>query len=173
MYPNNNWSQAFQFSRLKGLSTETRSFAFKLLHQLLPFNQRLHEILPNNRPDCSLCGSLQPESPLHGLFVCEKNCQAAEALLTLTRPYDRTITAKKVLLLDLDVCDPIYELPTVLVLSTGLSLIWKNRSCGKGNALYQVRAEIECLISLLRRSRRRLLREAGDIICNTLANFQI
>ena len=173
MHSNNNWSQSFYFYRLKRLSTETRSFIFKLLHQLLAFNERLHEILPNNRPECSLCGSLQPESPLHGLFLCEKNSQAAEALISLTRPYDRTITAEKVLLLDLQVSDAIYELPTILMLATGLNFIWQNRLNKKGTTLYQIRAELECLVSLLRRSRRRQLREAGNMINNTLINFPI
>ena len=171
LVPDNNWEVAYNFSRLKGLSTESRSFNFKLLQQLLPVNERLHQLLPNNRSVCTLCQANVPESLLHALFTCEKNSLAGEALLSLTRPYDRGITAEKALLLKLDICDPIYELPTVLVLSTGLNLIWRNRTNGKGTALYQVRAELECLISLLRRSRRRRLREAGDMICNTLANF--
>ena len=173
LVPDNDWEAAYHFSRLKGLSTESRSFNFKLLQQLLPVNERLQQLLPNNRSVCTLCQANAPESLIHALFTCEKNSAAAEALLSLTRHYDRGVTADRSLIFKLDVCDPIYELPTVLVLSTGLSLIWKNRSSGKGTALYQVRAELECLISLLRRSRRRRLREAGDIICNTLANFQI
>ena len=171
--PNNSWSEAYYFSRLKGLSTESRSFNFKLLHQLLPVNERLSQLLPNNRSECSLCQSQQPESPLHALFTCERNQQAAEVLPALTRPYDPSITPEKALMFDLNICDPIYELPTVLVLSTGLNFIWQNRLNRKGTALYQIRAELECLVSLLRRSRRRLLREAGNMINNTLSNFPI
>ena len=137
----------------------------------LVLQECLHQLLPNNRSECTLYQANAPESLLHALFTCEKNSVAAEALLYLTRPYDRSITAERSLLFKLDICDPIYELPTVLVLYTGLNLIWRNRTSGKGTAAYQVRAELECLISLLRRSRRRRLREAGDIISNTMANF--
>ena len=172
LFPENDWVSAYHFSRLKGLSTESRSFNFKLLHQLLPTNERLSQFLPNTRPECTLCQADVPESLVHALFSCVKNSEAAEALLQLTRPYDPRITKERALLFNLNVSDPIYELP-VLVLYAGLFYISKNRSNKKGTAVYQIQAEIECLISLLRRSRRRLLREAGDIINNTMTNFQI
>ena len=37
--PDVDWSKSYYLSRLRGLSTETRSFCFKLLHQLLPLMQ--------------------------------------------------------------------------------------------------------------------------------------
>ena len=170
--PSNDWSKSFYLSRLRGLSTEIRSFTFKLIHQLLPFNQRLNQFLPNNREDCQLCSAHYPESPLHGLFRCEKNNDAAQFLLHLTRPYDSTITEENVLLFNLN-CEPMYEVPTMLVLATGLNLIWQNRINKKGTTLYQIRAEIECLVSLLRRSRSKKLREAGNMVNNTLTNFPL
>ena len=154
LFSGNDWDSAYHFSRLKGLSTESRSFNFKLLHQLLPTNERLSHFLPNTRAGCTLCQDDVPESLVHALFTCEKNSEAAEALLQLTRHYDQGITAERALLFDLNVCDQIYELPTILVLYTGLFYISKNRSNKKRTAVYQIRAEIECLISLLRRSRR-------------------
>ena len=107
------------------------------------------------------------------MFECDSNKEAAEALITLTRPYDSNFTAEKALLLDLSICDTIYELPTILVLSTGLNFIWQNRISKKSTALYQIRAELECLVSLLRRSRRRRLREASKMVNNSLSNFAI
>ena len=75
--------------------------------------------------------------------------------------------------LEFNFCDPIYELPAILIVSTGFHYIWHNRVNKKGTALYQIRAEIECLISLLRRSRLKKLKEAGNMINNTLANFLV
>jgi hypothetical protein len=66
-----------------------------------------------------------------------------------------------------------YELPTILVLSTGLNFIWQNRMNKKGTALYQIRAELECLVSLLRRLRKRGLREAGNMVNSSLSKFPI
>ena len=169
--PENEWSKSFYLSRVRGLSTETRTFCFKLLHQLLPFGQRLSQILPNSRPECSLCADQLLDTPLHGLFRCVRNSQASEYLLHLTRPYDSSISEERILLLDLRTIDPIYELPTMLILATGFSYIMSNRLIKKSTTLFMIRSEMECLVSLLRKSRSRLLNEAGNMVHNTMVNF--
>ena len=170
--PSNDWSKSFHLSRLKGLSSQIRSFLFKLLHQILPVRDRLNHILRNTNPVCILCEDEQPETLLHALFSCRSNRAAAEALLSLVRPYDHSITPQKVLLLDIN-CEPIYQQSVVMIMYTGLYHIWENRIKRKTTSLYQVRSELECLISLLRRSRSKYLREAGRMIFNTLENFPI
>ena len=170
--PSNDWSKSFHLSRLKGLSSQIRSFLFKLLHQILPVRDRLNHILRNTNPVCILCEDEQPETLLHALFSCRSNRAAAEALLSLVRPYDHSITHQKVLLLDIN-CEPIYQQSVVMIMYTGLYHIWENRIKRKTTSLYQVRSELECLISLLRRSRSKYLREAGRMIFNTLENFPI
>ena len=137
----------------------------------MPFNARLHSILPNTSPTCSKCTAQETETPLHGLFECEQNSQAALYLLHLSKPYDSSISQEKCLTLSLKTSDPIYELPPMLILGTGLNLIWQNRQNSKRTTLYQIRSELECLVSLLRKSRSRRLREAGNIINNTMNNF--
>ena len=103
--PDNDWGRSFHLSRLKGMSTETRSFNFKLLHQLLPLNQRLDQILPNNQADCSLCTLGQIESPQHCFFSCDYNSEAAQYLVHLTRPYDLKLTEERILLFDIKTAD--------------------------------------------------------------------
>ena len=71
LHPNNNWSRAFLFARLKGLSIEIRSFNFKLLLNLLR---------GENQPECVMCPETVPETPLHGLFFCSRNLQAAQEI---------------------------------------------------------------------------------------------
>ena len=68
--PSNDWPKTFHLARVRGLSMETRSFCFKLIHQLLPVNERLHHLLPNNSPFCPLCPGQEPETPLHRFFGC-------------------------------------------------------------------------------------------------------
>ena len=101
--PNLDWQKSFYLSRLKGLSSEIRSFCFKLLHQLLPLNERLNQLLPNNSSMCSQCPHNIPESPIHSFFLCEKNKLAADDLLSLVKHYDTSLTAEKVLCLDIRV----------------------------------------------------------------------
>ena len=171
LYPNNSWHRSYHLSRVRGLSTEIRSFNFKLLHQLLPFNERLHQLLPNTQPTCTLCAAQVPESPLHGIFVCVKNNLAAQDMLTIIRHYDNNITAERALLLDINTCDIIYESSVMLILATGMSLIWKNRQIKRETSVVQFRAELQCLASLLATSSTRKLRETGKMISNTTSNF--
>ena len=172
LVPTNDWSKTFHLSQLKGLSSPIKSFVFKLIHQLLPVRDRLNHILRNAHPDCLLCGDEQPETLLHAFFHCNSNRVAANALISLAKPYDRSITPEKALLLDIN-CELIYEQSVTLIMYTGLHLIWENRIKKKSTSMYQIRSEIECLISLLRRARSKHLREAGRIINNTLENFPI
>ena len=170
LYPQNDWQKSFNLARVKGLPTDTRSFCFKLLHQLLPFNARLHTFIPTASPLCQHCEQATPETPEHSFFFCDANQQAGNYITHLITPYDSSIYPQRCLLLDLKT-DPTYELMSILILATGLSTIWNNRLKKKQTSPFQIRTDLECLVSLLRKSRSRNLREAGNMIKNTLNNF--
>ena len=170
--PNTDWQLSYHLGRLKGLSPQVKTFNFKLIHQLLPCKERISQILPASSPACILCRTQEPESILHAFFNCELNRDASLYLLSLTRVYDHSITMEKISKLQV-VTDILYELPTTLILCTGLELIWRNRHARKSTRLYDIRAELECLVATLRQSRPRKLREAGTIIKNTLENFPV
>ena len=140
-----------------------------MIHQILPVKERVSQILPNSSPTCTLCRAGQPESILHALFSCDFNREAARHLLDLTRIYDNNITKEKMVQLQIN-CEALYELPTTLVVCSGLELIWRNRHARKETRLYDIRAELECLVLLLtlRKARPRKLREASSMINNTL-----
>ena len=55
--------------------------------------------------------------------------------------------------------DAMYELPAVLLLSTGLNLVWRNRSEGKKTTVPELKAELWSLGSLLEETRPRGMRE--------------
>ena len=141
-------------------------------HQILPCKERLSQILLNSSPTCSLCRTEQPESILHAIFFCNMNRDAAMYLLNLTRIYDNSITQEKMIRIQIN-CEALYELPTTLALCSGLELIWRNRHDRKSTRLYDIRAELECLVLTLRKSRPRKLREASNMIRNTLENFSV
>ena len=168
--PELNWQLSFHLSRMKGLSPQVKSFNFKLLHQLLPCRERLSLLIPTTSSTCSLCTAQQTESLLHSFFECDRNRDAGQYLLQLTRIYDSSATKTSVTKLQITT-EALYELPTLLVLCTGLDLIWRNRLEKKSTRLYDIRAELECLICALRNSRPRRLREASSMIKNTLENF--
>ena len=46
------WSESYRISRLKGLSPDSKSFLFRMIHSLLPSKERLHHLTPNWSPLC-------------------------------------------------------------------------------------------------------------------------
>ena len=165
--PQHDWLLGFYLARLKGLSPEVKSFNFKLLHLLLPCRERLSQMLPATSPNCTLCSTQQPESVIHALFICEHNKTAAQFLLNLVKVYDSSITQEKAVRFQVNT-DSLYQLPATLILYTGLEFIWKNRLQKKKTSVFNTRSEMELLITLLRKSRRSRLKEAGSMIQNTL-----
>ena len=176
--PTTDWQKIYFLSRQKGLSPDIKSFNFKLINSLLPFKQRVSNLLPNSLPQCTLCpgrpapGPAPHESPQHAYFECEWNREAGVALLSLVRVFDSTITEDKLLKLDVSTTD-IYEQPCILLLSCGLELIWRNRVNKKKTSVQSLRAEIMCTVSLLRDVKARRLRECGRMIKNHIENFLV
>ena len=91
-------------------------------------------------------------------------------MLQCAKSYDSDLNAVRCLRLDIRADVP-FTLPTIMVLATGLSLIWANRKLKKVTTVWAMRAELEARVQLLRRCRTRRLREAGNILCNMIENF--
>ena len=143
---------------------------FCMVHELLPCKERVSRIIPNTSPLCTLCRAQETETYLHCFFTCNINTDAAEALLRCAQAYDSGLTKDRYLRLDIRADDP-FTLPTVVMLATGLQLIWLNRKDKKVTTVWAMRAELEARVQLLRRGRTRKLREAGNILDNLLNNF--
>ena len=91
-------------------------------------------------------------------------------MLRLAKVYDAQLNAERALQLLVD-ADEVFLLPTITVLATGLMTIWANRLLKRATNLYSMRTELECAVSIRRRSRNRKIREAGEIIHNLITNF--
>ena len=163
------WSETYRVTRLKGLSPDSKSFLFKLIHTLLPSKERIHHLNQTTSPQC-WCNSGDQETYSHLFYGCSKNQEAGEALLRCVRSYDPNLTEEKSLRMELS-ADETFLLPTVAILAIGLEFIWENRKVRKTTSLYQMRAELEAAVSIRRRSRSKHVREAGDIMSNMLNNF--
>ena len=96
--------------------------------------------------------------------------EAAQYILQLTRVYDASINMDKITRLQINT-EVLYELPTLLAVCSSFELIWRNRQIKKSTRLYDIRAELESQVLALRKARPKKLREAGNIINNTLQNF--
>ena len=167
--PTAPWMESYRLSRIKGISPSTKSFNFKLLHTLLPSNERINHLNPNQSSLCRLnCGAV--EDYQHLFFHCQSNNMAADALLRCARSYDRDLTDTKSLTFRVKV-DGCFEMAVVSILSTGLELIWGRRLQKKNTDLIVMRSELEWASILRRKSRNTLIKESGDIMMNIIENF--
>ena len=164
------WSESYRLLRLKGLSPDQKSLLFKIVHELLPTKERVSHIIPTTSPTCLLCQDNLPETYLHCFFNCSLNRESGESLLRCAQSYAPTLTPTGLLHLDIVGEDP-FLLPTVILISTGLQLIWMNRFDKKVTSVWSMRAELEARICLLRTTRRKRLVEAGNILENMVNNF--
>ena len=169
MSPNIDWGESYRLARLQGLAPASKSFLFKLLHHLLPVPERVHRLIPANSPLC-WCDSGDVETYLHCFFLCEKNRESSTAMLRCAKSYDHDLTAEKCLSLQIR-ADEVFSLATITILTTGMETIWANRQQKKVTTLFMMRAELECAVSIKRRSRNRMIREAGEIVQNIVNNF--
>ena len=167
--PETDWSHSYRLSRIKGLSLDMKSFWFKQIHQLHTTKLRVHQVIPMNSSLC-WCESGEDESYLHCFFACQKNSEAGNEILRLTRVYDYNLTPEQAIRLQVH-ADDVYERTAVVILSVGLEYIWKNRLQKKSTSVAMVRSELECAINLRRRSCSRILRETAAMMSNTLLNF--
>ena len=90
-------------------------------------------------------------------------------MLRCAKVYAPSVSAASLLLLEVDAQDP-FALPTVVIIATGIELIWKNRLKSVVTSEAAMRAELVARAGLFRQTRRRRLREAGAIMANILAN---
>lgn len=168
-YPEVFWSESYRISKLSGLSPDSKSFLFKLIHELLPSKERINHLTPASSALC-WCNTGAVETYQHLFYECIKNNESGLALLRCVQSYNSNLTQVKSLRLELTADDP-FLLASISLLSSGLELIWQNRKVKKSTALFSMRAELETAISIKRRSSLRKIRESSGIMENMVENF--
>ena len=153
--PNTDWPQVWQIARTRGLGPELVSFQFKLLHELLPTQERLARLgLNEDTPRLCLHCRLEAEDQAHCLFECTKNMGVGLALLGCVQQLLPDLSVESAVLLDFRCSLPDDEnLAVQTILITGLKYIWETRLAKKVVTKFRMRAEIEARVSILRRTR--------------------
>ena len=162
--PLTDWSTTWNLARTKGLGSDLTAFLFKLLHHLLPTQDRVSRLTrtqSQNTGLCQLCHA-EIEDQSHAFFSCPYSCTAGLALLGYVQLIVPNLSAEAALRLELgqDMTEE-EQLATVCLLATGLKYIWTTRTEKKCVILFKMRAEIETQISIIRRTRHSA---AGDLM---------
>ena len=167
---NSDWKKTWQLVRVKGLGSELASFLFKLVHGLLPTQDRVARLGLANGDLVGTClhCRLDPEDLLHCFFGCTKSMVTSLSLLGWIQHLVPHLSPEAALCLELrQELSEMEELAVVCTLATGLKYIWEVRLAKKAVVTYKMRAEIEAKISILRRSRYVM---AGEIMETMLDN---
>ena len=90
--PGTDWETSWRRARLKGLGSEATSFIWKLLHRLLPTEQRLARILPNSSQTCKYCPTPATADLEHCFFSCVKTGDVGGSLLASIRQLEPAVT---------------------------------------------------------------------------------
>ena len=165
--PGFDWESTWSKARMSGLGSELISFLFKVLHDLLPTQERIARTNPAVNGDCKLCIHNVKEDLVHALFRCPGNHGIVQSVLDCL-PLLTGVQDQDVLHLQIDLEDQL-QLPVVFVLAVAWSSIWESRRVGRRPELYKVRAELEARVSLLRETRRHA--EAAVIIKSIISNL--
>ena len=146
-----DWESAWCRARLHGLGSEHVSFLFKVLHDLLPTQERIARTSVIVDGKCRLCDLNVMEDLEHALIRCPGNQGVGQTLLHCLPP-GNGLQGQDVLQLQLDVDEPL-QLPVVWFLAAAWLSLWESRRRGKRPELYKVRADLEAKVSLLRETR--------------------
>ena len=150
--PNTDWELSWSLCRQKGMPPDLSSFLWKLLHDLLCSQQRLHRMGVNPSPMCKLCKTEVGTLP-HELLGCLHNANIGLELLTTLQNHIPSLTDESLLRLEFGTLDPDLHLPVTILTAVTLKYLWKERSTSSPVRAYQVRSEIEQTIAMLRTTR--------------------
>ena len=152
LQPDLDWPAVWLMSRTKGLSSKQVSFLFKLLHQLLPTQERLQRIT-NDPGLCKLCHATS-EDLSHALLSCPFSRDAGEKLLSYVHLSVPGLQPLGMLSLAFGVeLEAVDKLATLAIIATGLEYIWQARAEKKVVSQFRMRSEVEAAISILRKTR--------------------
>ena len=152
--PMTDWQHSWSLSRKRGIQPDMASFLFKLLHNLLGNQSRLHRLgaATATSPTCGLCKQVDGTLS-HELIECSHNNNVGHLLLSCLQAYQPNLTSNSLLRLEFSNLDENLELSSIILTAATLSVIWKERQASSRVRTYQVRSELEQTINLLRTTR--------------------
>ena len=152
--PEIDWENGWRLARLQGLGTELSSFMFKLMHQILPTQERVSRTNPATSNLCKQpnCSTASVEDLPHALVHCSSNNGVGLKVVQAARRLIPGVTVEDLLQLNFGVEED-KELGIVWWLAAGLMAIWNLRTARKRVEQYLIRAQLEAKINLLRETR--------------------
>jgi hypothetical protein len=123
--PSTDWDVTWERVRLKGLGPNLTSFLFKIVHQLLPTQERVARTNPNQSPACKARGCLEGETEdlVHALVTCRSNNGVGRAVMDSVAMMIDQVTDEQALRLQFQAEESL-EFPVIWFLAVSWSSIW-------------------------------------------------
>ena len=152
--PANDWERTWYYARLKGIGPDMFTFLWRLLHRLLPTQDRVHRIIKtkSSNSNCQLCQDGVTEDLQHAFFQCSFNTNAGDHLTRCLSTVMPGIDSTKILILNFDL-EESDQFPCVWFASHLLYNIWNCRAEKKRVRILTIRADLEARANLLRETR--------------------
>ena len=153
--PGVDWQRTWHLASHSRLSSEDQTFLWRMLHNILPTQARLHRMGMRNSPtpNCLHCDSSEPESLQHALVICPKNREVTNWFLTIVHQHLPGLEPQQLVLLDLGNLEESIQFPIVWFISNALSQVWQARKDKKSPNLFSIRSTLEARVSILRKAR--------------------
>ena len=123
-----------------------------MLPNILPTNSLLTKLKMKDSSACSLCPDGNFDDCQHALLVCYHNKEVNNWVIGITKNVLPQSTLLDIITLNLDL-DTDTRFPIVWFLSNVFSAVWQLRLDKKAVHLYNIRADIEAKINILRKGR--------------------
>ena len=166
-----NWPNTWRLLRLPGLPSDLSSFGFRLLHDLLPTQERVARFGGNrgNRAPgmCRRCREDISETQTHVFKICPSSLAASTSLLTSLCSIEPDLTFEAILHLQLPV-EASLELPLVTAILAGLQYLWTERLENKVAKSVKFKAKLEARAHILTRTKHQV---AAQLLTSIISNF--
>ena len=151
--PTTDWSLSWSACRQPGVPPQLASFLWRMMHDLLSTQAKLHRMGSATSPTCKMKGCAEDGSLKHELLLCNKNDSVGLNLLNCLQNYVPGLQADAALRLEHGNIEDETSLSMTLLTAITLQAVWKERETGVAVRAYKVRAELEQYINLLRTTR--------------------
>ena len=150
-----DWDRTWSLACIPGLESTEYTFLWRMIHNILPTQERLQRILPRvHDASCTLCRSQDICNLSHALFDCSYNSQVSQWLCQTLGQHAVTpeVTPQQVIMLNFKLENHL-RLPVAWLIAQTLGIIWTCRMEKKACSLFATRATLEANIMVLRKTR--------------------
>ena len=157
LYPEVDWKDHWNILKTKGISSNQRSFIFKILHNILPTKSRLFRMNLSDSPLCPLCVHGETEDLVHSLLLCDYNSVINDWIIAVLFDLDPSLvlcefSSIDIMLFNLQT-EPEKRLPIVFFLASVFFIIWQKRQSRKPILLTEVTSSLKAEVSIWKESK--------------------